>query len=129
MSYLVTLKPLEPFMFGGKNTFGTLGEKNSSYIVKSEMFPQQTAILGMLQHEVMKKTGLLTRKRRGEWVDKQLKDRVKDAVGNEKFDLTVTNTQEFGAIKSISAVFLTKEGKRYIKKSRYIYLQIYAKKR
>ena len=118
MRYLVTLKPLEPFMFGGKNTFGSRGNKEEgTYIVKSNLFPQQTAILGMLQHEVLKLTGLLTRKRRGEWVDKQLISRVKDAIGDEKFDLSAKHTQSFGVIKSISSVFLTKEGKRYIKKA------------
>ena len=117
MKYLITLKPLEPFMFGGQNTFGSLGEGTGSYIVKSNMFPQQTAILGMLQHEVMCHVGLLTRKRRGEWVDKELKSRVKDAVGNEKFSLTASHIQEFGAIKSISSVFLMQGDKRYIKKA------------
>lgn len=118
MRYLVTLKPLEPFMFGGKNTFGSRGDKeDGTYIVESNLFPQQTAILGMLQHEVLKQTGLLTRKRRGEWVDHQLVSRVKDAIGNEKFDPTFTHTQKFGAIKSISSVFLMQEEKRYIKKA------------
>ena len=27
MKYLVTLSPLEPFLFGGDNTFGKLGVK------------------------------------------------------------------------------------------------------
>lgn len=115
---MITLKPLEAFLFGGKNTFGVLGdEEDGTYIVKSNPFPSQTALLGMLQHEVLKNTGLLTRKRRGEWVDKQLVSRVKDAIGNEKFDLTSTDIQEFGAIRSLSSVFLVKEGKRYIKKA------------
>jgi len=71
MKYLVTLKPLEPFLFGGNQTFGRLGDKEAgNYLVTSRQFPQQTALLGMLRKELMTQAGLLTRKRRGEWVDK-----------------------------------------------------------
>jgi CRISPR-associated protein Cmr3 len=88
MRYLITLKPLEPFMFGGDQTFGALGDKEAgSYLVKSRMFPQQTAVLGMLRKELMVQAGLLTRKLRGEWVDPQKKANAAELVGTEKFDM------------------------------------------
>jgi len=117
MRYLVTLNPLEPFMFGGDQTFGTLGDKDAgSYLVKSRMFPQQTALLGMLKKVLMTQEGLLTRKRRGEWVDKQKRESTNSLVGQEKFNMLETKVQNFGAIKNISPIFLLKNKKRYIKK-------------
>ena len=118
MRYLITLKALEPFMFGGDQTFGKLGDKEAgSYLVKSRMFPQQTAVLGMLRKEMMTQAGLLTRKLRGEWVDPQKKAKAVLLVGKEKFDMRSPKVQDLGCIKHIGPVFLLKEGKRYLKKA------------
>ncbi len=125
MNYKITLTPLEPFLFGGDNTFGKLGDKTSgTYLVKSRQFPQQSAILGMLKKQIMTQDGVLTRKVRGEWVDKQDKKRAKKLVGSEKFDIEKSQLQDFGTIKNISPIFLTRNGKDYIKKvaiDKYIY--------
>ncbi len=117
MKYLVTLKPLESFLFGGDQTFGALDDKNvGSYLFKSREFPQQTALLGMLKKELMIQAGLLTRKRKGEWVDKHKKSQANKLVGVEKFDMLSKTLQDFGSIKSISPLFLFKGNKKYIKK-------------
>ncbi len=116
MSYLVTLKPLMPFLFGGKNTYGAYGDKeNGSYIVESTLFPQQTALLGMLRKEIMIHQGWLTRKKRGEWVDGNIKNAPADYVGQDSFDFFSEVGQSFGAIERIGAVFLLKDNKRYLK--------------
>jgi len=112
MRYLVTLKPLEPFLFGGDNTFGKLGD---SYSVHSRLFPQQTTLLGMLQKEMMIQAGYMTRKRKGEWADNS--QNVKDLVGSKKFDLSKKEKQNFGKIDSIGAVFLKQGSDFYIKKA------------
>ncbi len=112
MRYLVTLKPLEPFLFGGDNTFGKLGD---SYSVHSRLFPQQTALLGMLQKEMMTQAGYMTRKRKGEWANKG--KLVTDLVGKEKFNLSKKEKQEFGEIESIGAIFLKQGSDFYIKKA------------
>jgi len=117
MRYLITLTPLEPFLFGGDNTFGKLGsETEGTYLVKSRQFPQQSAILGMLKKEIMTQSGVLTRKVRGEWVDKQNKQEASNLVGTDKFDIFATSAQNFGAIKSLEPIFLIQDEKRYIKK-------------
>ena len=117
MRYLITLAPLEAFFFGGDRTFGTLGDKESgSYLVKSRQFPQQSALLGMLKKEMMIQAGLLTRKLRGEWVDKQNKKEAETLVGDEKFDIDSKIEQNFGKIESISPIFLIRDNRRYIKK-------------
>lgn len=117
MKYLITLTPLQPYLFGGDTTFGQKDdEKNSSYLVKSRQFPQQSAILGMLKKEIMTQSVVLTKKVRGEWVDKHQKQEAIRLVGDEKFDIASTSPQNFGAIKSISPVFLINNTKKYIKK-------------
>src|SRR3990167_11367298 len=125
MRYIVTLTPLEPFLFGGDNTFGKLqsdkekkeGKEEGTYLVKSRYFPQQSAVLGMLKKEIMTQSGVLTRKVRGEWVDDKKKNEAKDLVGDTKFDITSKIVQNFGNIKTISPIFLlNKENERYIKK-------------
>ena len=117
MRYLVKLTPLEPFMFGGEQTFGALGDKEAgSYIVKSRKFPQQSAILGMLKKEIMTQAKLLTRKRRGEWVDKKNWQEAINLVGKEKFDIAKKEKQDFGAIKQISPMFLMQGNTIFIKK-------------
>jgi len=115
--YLVTLTPLEPFLFGGDNTFGKRGsETEGTYLVKSRHFPQQSAILGMLKKEIMIQSNTLTRKVRGEWVDRDNKQGTKHFVGDEKFDITASRPQNFGAIKSLEPIFLLQGKKKYIKK-------------
>lgn len=124
MRYLVTLTPLEPFLFGGDNTYGKLQtdemKKNEgelgTYLVHSRQFPQQSAILGMLKKEIMTQDGVLTRKVRGEWVDEYSKTKANNLVGTEKFDITKTTVQNFEVIKSLEPVFLMKNDKKYIKK-------------
>ena len=115
MRYLVTLTPLEPYLFGGDITFGKYADKEEgSYIVKSTLFPQQSAILGMLRKEIMTQAGLLTRKRKGEWVDNRKE--AEKLVSSGKFNIEYNKEQDFKPINKISPVFLLKEDKRYIKK-------------
>jgi CRISPR-associated protein Cmr3 len=117
MRYLVTLAPLEPYLFGGDNTFGALGvEANSTYLVHSRHFPQQSAVLGMLKKEIMTQSGTLTRKVRGEWVDPQKKKEASALVGAEKFDISSATVQDFGTIKSLEPIFLMQNNNQFIKK-------------
>jgi len=115
MRYLITLTPLEPFFFGGDITFGKWGdEQNSSYLVKSRHFPQQTALLGMLRKQMLIQKGFLTTKRKGEWIDESFKKEAKEFIGSTKFEFNTP--QEFGVLNSISSIFLMQDGKRFIKK-------------
>jgi len=115
--YLVKLKPIDTFFFGGDITFGELGDKeNGSYIVKSRIFPQQSAVLGMIRREMMIQQGLLTRKRRGEWVDSQNVKEAKALVGDAQFSIN-TKEQDYGIINSISPIFITKDNENFIVKN------------
>jgi CRISPR-associated protein Cmr3 len=104
-------------MFGGDQTFGALGDKEAgSYLVKSRHFPQQTALLGMVKRELMTQSGLLTRKRKGEWVDKNRKVDAINLVGHEKFNMLANEEQDLGVINSLSPLFLVQNERHYIKK-------------
>jgi len=109
MKVKVTLKPLEPFFFGGEQTFGKLGDKESgSYIAVSKYFPNQTALLGMLKKEILKNEGLLSQKIRGEWVNKDKKQKAKEIVGDEKFSFEKNESLNYGKIHSLDSLFLQK---------------------
>ncbi|MCD6432865.1 MAG: hypothetical protein J7L21_02380 [Sulfurimonas sp.] len=117
--YLITLKPLEPFFFGGEHTFGAddTRKETSRYSAKSTEFPQQTAILGMLRKTLLIQNGNLTMHRKGEWVDSGKKgghnpnyEEAKSLVGVEAF--SYEKSIDLGIIKAFSPLFI-KEGEHF----------------
>lgn len=117
--YLITLKPLEPFFFGGEYTFGAdeSRKESSRYSATSTQFPQQTAVLGMLRKTMLIQNGNLTMHRKGEWVDSGKKgqhnpnyEEAKSLVGTDAF--SYENSIDLGTIKTLSALFI-KEGNEY----------------
>lgn len=113
--YLITLRPLEPYFFGGERTFG-FGKKDGQiqkYYIVSELTPSQTTLFGTLRYIILKQKNAL----RGE----ENADCSADLVGAESFsfkkslfpDKRIVNTEEkevyqsFGIIRSISPLFLT----------------------
>jgi len=113
MRYLLTLKPLEPFFFGSEQTFAKAGDKeNSSYIAISRLYPQQSAILGMVKKELLRAKGYLTRKLKDEWVDDIYKQEATNLTGKDKFGFE-NKVYDYGKIKSISPLFLVKDNEKY----------------
>jgi CRISPR-associated protein Cmr3 len=117
--YLITLKPLEPFFFGGEYTFGADDSRNESsrYSATSTEFPQQTALLGMLRKTMLIQNGHLTMHRKGEWVDSLKKGNVNKNYDNAKkltgADAFVYEKEvDLGAIESISPLFI-KDGAEF----------------
>jgi CRISPR-associated protein Cmr3 len=105
--YLITLKPLSPFFFGGENTFG---EDNANYFVHSNYLPQQTTLLGMLRYELLAQNDLLG-------TDPVTED-WKSLIGEKSFEKNNDSfTDKFGCIKNISPVFLIEKGIKYIPQS------------
>lgn len=102
--YLVTLKPVEAFFFGGERTFEFYDENNKkelqNNIIKSSMFPQQTSVLGMLRKEILNIKKLI----KEDW-DYKDKDKIEKYIGPESFNID-KEEQDFGIIKEISPVFL-----------------------
>ena len=54
--YLIKLKPIDKFFFGGEMTFSFDGDDSeyASYVIKSNYFPQQTSLLGMLRFLILR---------------------------------------------------------------------------
>lgn len=93
ITYLVTLRPTGNFYFGGERHFSFKGQKN--YLVNSNLFPQQTSVLGMLRYELLRNAGLLN------GVDK-----TAEALLIGKTGFNSENTGSYGIIQSLSPVFL-----------------------
>ncbi|MDP2303481.1 MAG: type III-B CRISPR module-associated Cmr3 family protein [Ignavibacteria bacterium] len=99
--YLVKLTPHDKFFFGGENTFGEGDSRN--YFVKSNYFPQQTTLLGLIRYQ------LLVQSKNGIFKDNKIvsgkeKD-VSELIGDSSFNINVAVFQ-FGQIKEISPVFI-----------------------
>ena len=119
-NYLIKLTPLDWFFFGGERTHGE--GKKSDYLSKSNSFPQQTAVLGMVRYQLLKQKGCLTlpgaviNKRpswlisKGEVKTAEHINAINDLVGAQSFYMSNDNTQvvNFGAIKSISPITVAK---------------------
>lgn len=128
--YLITLTPIDTFFFGGEITF-TRGRKEfkkneklseeeeelktfnksfSSYIVKSNRFPQQTSLLGMLRFLILSNNDTLfdaseNRIRTG------MQNDVAEEIGNKSFELNTGNygKMDFKNIHSLSPCFLQRQ--------------------
>lgn len=104
--YLIKLYPIDEFFFGAISNFGN---ENENYRIVSEKFPQQTSILGMLRKEILLKEDFLKKRYTSEE-----EIRVKNLIGAESFNISSDIKQEFGMIKSISALSLGKDKDTYI---------------
>lgn len=98
---LITLRPLQPYFFGGEETFGPPGE-SSNYFAKSRKLPQQTTLLGMLRYELLAIKG---------WLNNNEKEKGNALVGEKSFDGI---TKDFGIIEGLSPLFLMKEEDAYL---------------
>lgn len=104
MKYMVTLKPVGSYFFGGEVTLGDGTTQN--YFVKSNLLPQASALLGLIRYEVLRENNLLSYNPK----DNNIVNKVKYLIGENGFSLKQTdaNTKALGIIKSISPVFLYK---------------------
>lgn len=96
--YKITLSPVDWYFFGGETTYG--GSEKANYYAKSNLFPQESAVIGMLRYEILKKLNLLKAS------DKE-KEAVIAAIGNSGFN--PANSKEscpIGLIDAISPVMI-----------------------
>lgn len=111
-NYLVTLKPLGNYFFGGATTFNNkdrvTGKEQSNYLVRSRKYPQQTTLLGVLRYALLKQYGLLG-KNRTLWDEK---------IGKQSFNgihdgLDQTEVSSWGYINKISPLMLLSADSTY----------------
>lgn len=98
-TYLIKLTPLDKFFFGQKKTFG---DDNANYFVYSSLFPQQTALLGLLRYQLLQIAGEEIFK------DNKIQDEHKagELIGKQSFSPFVKDKLQFGIIQSLSPVFI-----------------------
>lgn len=109
--YLIKLKPLDSFFFGSERTFGYDNKLNENYIVKSNKYPQQTALLGMLRKEVLINKQLL--KEFWNYTENDKKE-INKLIGAESFNIESEQEQSFGVINRISPIFICKGDEKFI---------------
>lgn len=97
--FKVTLEPKDWFFFGGSSTFDN-GTK-TSYIAHSLLFPQQTALLGMIRYQLLKQNNLLF-----DHGGKPNDDQVINLIGEKSFSMRDDNQKTYGDILGLSPVFL-----------------------
>lgn len=109
--YLITLTPLGKFFFGGDMTFQVGKDKKdsfnteySSYIIKSNKYPQQTSLLGMLRYLLLSKDETAFDRNKKEIIDTQV---AKILIGEKGF--CVNGENDFGMIKMLHPCFLQKK--------------------
>jgi CRISPR-associated protein Cmr3 len=98
ITYKIDLKPMDVFFFGGEQHFGEGEEAN--YFVRSNYFPQQSGVLGMLRHQLLIQNDCIPVKGKEALAAK--------LIGDESYNI-LGSSITFGAIKNISPIFLSTE--------------------
>lgn len=106
--YLITLTPTGKFFFGGDMTFAVNGKETdfTSYIIRSNKFPQQTSLLGMLRFLILRNNNYV--------FDNEKRTITKHAeainlIGPKSF-VNSGIRGDFGKIIDIYPCFLQKDG-------------------
>lgn len=107
--YLVRLTPHDKFFFGGERTFGQKSGENdktseTNYFVKSNYFPQQTALLGFIRHQLLLKTEDTKIFKNNKIQDR---DKAGKLIGDSSF--IIGEKFPYGKIHSLSPVFISKK--------------------
>ncbi len=104
--YLIKLTPHSTFFFGGENTFG---EENANYFVKSNYFPQQTSLLGLIRYQLLLQSGSKT------FVNNKIQneENAKILIGKKSLDIE-DKKFAFGIIERISPVFISYKDNNFL---------------
>jgi len=106
--YKIKLTPIDSFFFGGVRTFNNdkrehlYREDKQNYFIRSEKFPQQSAILGMLRYQLLAQKGLL------DYNQHTQGEEVASLIGTKGFSPAIENNG-YEKIKDISPVFLSND--------------------
>lgn len=103
MRYKIKLTPLDRFFFGGENVFGAEGgqkERRRSYLVHSNILPQQTSLLGMLREQLLTQNDLLL----DAGSNGERRQKAADLVGETGF--SARQDGPFGLIRALSPVLI-----------------------
>lgn len=123
--YKVSLKPLNIFYFGKEKYFSNKNDsenaENANYNLKSSYYPQQTAILGLIRKEILKGSSYYDSNYKSyREIYIKNKSEIDKLIGSESFNFN-KDKQEFGIIKKISPIFLSKDENYYFQKPRNLF--------
>lgn len=105
--YLLRIRPLEPFTFGGEKgfSFEEIGYKGT-YFMDSKKTPEQTTVIGLIRYLMLQSEGLL---KNSFFYSTEEKERMAAVCGPETFSFYPEQEQSFGYIKEVSPLFLLDE--------------------
>lgn len=119
-NYLIKLTPLGKFFFGSDMTFQVGNDEKdkynsefASYIIKSNKFPQQTSLLGMMRYLLLTKSPEVFSKEKDRITDTNA---ANELIGDKSFTVNFTGHElnVFGKIDSLSPCFLMKDYSIYL---------------
>lgn len=96
-NYFIKLKPLNSFYFGSTKSFE---KDNPEYFLKSNFYPQQTAVLGMLRKKILEDNNCLVEQR---FRNFEQREKEKIFIGELKKEIEESN---FGGIENLSSIQL-----------------------
>ncbi len=105
-TYLITLTPTGKFFFGGDMAFKVNGKDTefTSYIIRSNKFPQQTSLLGMLRFLVLRNDKVAFNLREQKIIDIA---KANEIIGKSSFlNWDLEEKRAYGYIESIGPCFL-----------------------
>lgn len=109
-TYKITLTPLNRYFFGGDMTFRVgdkkeYNEQYGSYIIRSNRFPQQTSLLGMLRFLILSNDKKAFNREKNKIADKK---RAEELIGANSFcvDISDYRKNNFSCIKQLYPCFL-----------------------
>lgn len=116
----IKLTPLDKFFFGGEIVLGgadAQDERRRSYLVKSNLLPQQTTLLGMLRSQLLAQNNLLIEPNDLSNKQNKINEAIK-LIGREA-SIQESEENDFGVIEKISPLFIEDaNGKRWQPASR-----------
>ena len=127
VTYKITLRPVEAFYFGGEGSFtsklpsGIVSTDENAkkyfkprqeYFAKSEMFPQQTQLLGMLRKELLRIEGKLFYFKNFVAIPHSDQNEAKALIGDRRW--SPEEKLSLGEIDAMGPLFLQHREKLYI---------------
>lgn len=104
--YIIKLIPRDKFFFGQSAPYIELEKDESEfYLRKSAFYPQQTAVLGMLQKQLLLQNEV---KFKNQLITKDSLNKAKSLIGSKSFSSKKEEPNDFGIIQKISPVFVSR---------------------
>lgn len=112
VTYKIELKPMDVFFFGGEQHFGEGDDAN--YFVRSNYFPQQSGVLGMLRHQLLIQNSCIP-------ITPDNKEAASVLIGEESYNIK-GSAKTFGAIYNVSPLFISNKDGLLFPEAREYYI-------